>query len=422
MIVLSPWLSRHIFDGLFGITFGLSCAIASICFFLLSIEKQKILSPEFILAIFILGFTVGAKGPVAAVFLCGYCGLFIYELVFRKNRIQCVTKITLFCATFLLFYLLLFYNTVQNNGITIQIGAIKNAFTNMDVAHNVIIHIFGNSILVNIIYTILAYIIEFSSLIIPTSLMVVYSIRNYRSLISIQVFLLVGVLAGTVATFIFAQNGFSQVFFAFTAIPLAVIGSLQIIKDFLESKNKRRLIRYAICTLSCFYLLFSIFASSRYLFIAINENTLKYTGVDITMRTESQLDGISFSEYTAMLWIKENTKKDDVFLSNRQYLDVVNKNSRYYYYSAFCERRMYLEGYDYIYTSSKYSNYEDLIKYRLSVINGVFHNEEKAVNQAKAEGVSYIIQSTFINSDFRLSQNYGHIVFSNDQTVIYKLK
>ncbi|MEG1656889.1 MAG: hypothetical protein RR292_05350, partial [Christensenellaceae bacterium] len=89
------------------------------------------------------------------------------------------------------------------------------------------------------------------------------------------------------------------------------------------------------------------------------------------------------------------------------------------YYSAFSERQFYIEGYNYINTYQK--DFQKIIDARLATMKAVYTGDDAAIAQLKADGVAYLISSTFATPEFVLPAQYGEPVFKNEGITIYQL-
>lgn len=124
-------------------------------------------------------------------------------------------------------------------------------------------------------------------------------------------------------------------------------------------------------------------------------------------------NAIQASDAEAMAWIRENTPRDSILLSDR---GVVCNIPTYMYYGAFSERQMYLEGDIYFLT-----RYTDERARMREIVQGVFQNSEKALETAIADGVDYIVQTIWATPDFSPDPSLAELVYSNETIRVYEV-
>lgn len=124
-------------------------------------------------------------------------------------------------------------------------------------------------------------------------------------------------------------------------------------------------------------------------------------------------NAIQASDAEAMAWIRENTPRDSILLSDR---GVVCNIPTYMYYGAFSERQMYLEGDVYFLT-----RYTDERARMREIVQGVFQNSEEALETAIADGVDYIVQTIWATPDFSPDPSLAELVYSNETIRVYEV-
>lgn len=123
--------------------------------------------------------------------------------------------------------------------------------------------------------------------------------------------------------------------------------------------------------------------------------------------------GIQAADAEAMEWIRSNTPRDSILLSDRS---VVCDMPGYMSYGAFSERQMYLEGDVYFYNQHK----EERARMR-AVVQDVFQNSEEALETAIADGVDYIVQTVWATPDFSPDPSLAELVYSNETIRVYEV-
>jgi hypothetical protein len=132
-------------------------------------------------------------------------------------------------------------------------------------------------------------------------------------------------------------------------------------------------------------------------------------------------EGNAFSskEYEAMRWISRNTDKDALFATNARYVVPDNLfSTRHFYYSAYSERRFYLEGADY----SSIANDSEKLGQMTSINDTLFGTDDGLrIKTAEENGIDYIVVSKRLLPDPRFGGEGLEQVFSNRDVVIYNV-
>jgi hypothetical protein len=128
----------------------------------------------------------------------------------------------------------------------------------------------------------------------------------------------------------------------------------------------------------------------------------------------------------ALHWLKAHTSVDAVIAVSNHWLDSANTNGRFYYYSAFSERQVFIEGYDpvryEITTSGSTAEGADFAE-RQSLNNQVFDLANQAALSIMTQ--QYAVRYLLINPDDGDSDDdnpavlrLGTVVFSNSAATI----
>ena len=117
----------------------------------------------------------------------------------------------------------------------------------------------------------------------------------------------------------------------------------------------------------------------------------------------------------ALIWIRENTPKDSIVLSDRSIMD---EEMRYYmYYGAFSERQMYIEG-DIYFRERYVLEREELA----TIVEEVFLNSDEALRKSISDGIDYIIQTKWLTPDFKPNETMTELVYESDTIRVYEIK
>jgi hypothetical protein len=127
---------------------------------------------------------------------------------------------------------------------------------------------------------------------------------------------------------------------------------------------------------------------------------------------------ITSYEYAGMRWLKENTPKDAVILNDRFYyappIPPVQRFARYFYYSAFSQRNLFLEGYFY-WIPSRFSTE------RMEFVKEIYRNPEQLIGEIRNNNIEYVLVSRFIQPELKIESNNFELVFTNRDIDIYKV-
>lgn len=416
--VFSTWFSLHLFMGIWGMPFGMIFALLTVFFFIRCLSEEKRVSLNLLMAVLFLSLTVGIKGPVAVTLLAGIVLTYGYLMIKEKKIMPSIIHGSFFTAGFMISYLALFFCLVSYSNININPFALIESTNLYESLKNFFQGLFINQPMVKSISLLIYYIVQIPTVIF--SIIIILCIDAKKGKFSI--FSLLTCVSGLLFCSFFAQSGKSQIFFIFPLIPIALIGAFSVIETILKTRRKHKSITIILLTV---FILFATNYSIIDNYTKAKSNIKKYVNTKYNIGTYTTSmphnNGISLNEYNAMIWIRDHTNKDDIFLTDRQYItpDYSLNHARYFYYSTFSERRMFLEGYGYIYTTD--NEFHDLIETRKNLAKQVYENNTFSIQKIKKNGVNYIIQSNFISPRFQLDDELGVAVYHNEDITIYKL-
>ena len=136
-------------------------------------------------------------------------------------------------------------------------------------------------------------------------------------------------------------------------------------------------------------------------------------------------NNISSYEYEGMVWLRDNTDRDALIVSDRYFsvnpetYDYTNRwVNTHFLYAAYSQRRHYLEG-------SGFSLGESELKLRKKMIetNNCMYNSNPIVrNKIAGElNVDYVVVSKRFNDPGNLESSNYKLCFSNKHIIIYKI-
>ncbi len=172
--------------------------------------------------------------------------------------------------------------------------------------------------------------------------------------------------------------------------------------------------------LSLFKSLALISTASMFFLFGKNSVSSILDVLNIRNRPTSIYSMTKFDE-EAMIWLKNNSNKYDIFATNRLYR--AHNDARFFYYTALSERQAFIEGYSYLYPSRinlQYGNKDEIIKKRIKINNEIFSagNIEEIRKKTSKYNISFLI----ISKKFSFKPIVDlKPVFENNDVVIYKI-
>lgn len=259
---------------------------------------------------------------------------------------------------------------------------------------------------------------------IPFILWMIEQLKKFRNISIEDIVLACVIVCGLTVFYVLAVDGFSQDYFYAAVSPFVYMIGTKWIADNRNKMSKK--LRW--------YLLIALIISFISTF-AINGaySTDFYFGLmgykpEIA---ESTSDKITLAEANAMDWIRNNTPEDALFAIDRHYeVELSSHNafpepddrSRFYYYTAYSERHMFLGSWAYL---QRTPEKQEFLQERLAVNKALFDpmcsNRRDLMEQ---NGISYLIATkagghpnTVILQDKCLK-----VVYSNEDVMIYQLQ
>lgn len=238
-------------------------------------------------------------------------------------------------------------------------------------------------------------------------------IRRIRKgkLLNFEGAILLTVVVGMGFTLMTKQQGNSQMYFAMTTFPLAVLFDVEEL-DECTLVSRGFVNKMGIC---CFILL------SIWSVVSFVENIYPtfWQGIhNLSGDTEfsNVNNSLSFEEKEAFEWVRDNTPEKAVcvvntILSDEQYESFIT--------GVCTERQMYMEGWRYV---AGYVSQEKIEK-RRETIAGFYANDLAAIRQVAEDGVDYAIWVKRYGSyaDNEKSFIFGQLVFENESVQVYRI-
>lgn len=416
----ASWLNDHIFQNANSVAFSLSGAMV----FMVSLKYCRKFNFIIVTGL-IMGVVTGLKGPVAAVLMGAILSATLIGIVFRKKADLHPIMTSVICLIpFLLIYLFVIsgiqFERAPKGGTlvfslteTIQAGALYQS-------------ILGNGDIEGILYYIIVIVIILIQMIVLAGAFsipyLVYLFLDVKRCFAqktefnwLASVIFMAILMGVGGFIIVGQKGFSQGYFLFTAFPfmwLVVICMIERMGPFKQGLKRLIVIPFLIG------LLWGSFCFASDLIGTLQEANYKLAAMqDDRLMT---YDSMSTDAYEAMLWIREHTESDAVLASDRLTSDgsdssIYNGETRYFYYSAYSQRTMFLEGYSYLGLA------DDEIKRRISVLDTIYANRGgESLTCALNNKIDYVIVTKLIHPDLDLGDSGYELVYTNRDIDIFK--
>lgn len=431
--------TNHILNNVNSIAYALSAtmifSVIVIRFIKLKKYSKEKLMGFCICAIILIFVCTGLKGPFAAVMVVGLVAVSIISLIVKSKYSKIIAVFTSAVAIpFTIIYMLLLSNPAGGGGVELTIydtvgrsifgNIIRGGGPNREVLFS-LLSIPAEFILVLGGFSIpfLIYVVEY---------LIGISKKDKTEIVKndlIIIFLITTSIVGCGAFFLLSQSGLSQIYFMFVIIPFIQIIAFKWMDDKLkirsnlEESNKKSVGSIIYKCIVVFSILFIIggLINSTVDFIKGFKSTVYETKINEDKNIKPGGYYINKNEYESMLWMKENTSEDSIFISDRQSIgEGIPKEdflqNRFFYFSAYSGRKAFLEGYSYSSIS------EEMLSEKLDVLSKIYDNDyNEKYDLAKNNGIDYIVVSELINPNFKIDDDRINVVYSNEDIKIYKI-
>jgi len=140
---------------------------------------------------------------------------------------------------------------------------------------------------------------------------------------------------------------------------------------------------------------------------------------------EQEFSGLTSGLYSGLLWIRSNSDPNAVLVVNNHSLRPDEATSKYFYYSAFAQRRVVLESWDYTAQTAARGVFSldaahSPFPRRLKLSNEVFDGDESALKTLVRDyGASYLVADKVHGNASSGAGRLGRLVFSNRDIDVY---
>ena len=357
---------------------------------------------------------VGFKGPFALLFLGTFLIINIIMLFMKRQISSFILLLIFFSFIFLFLYYSLFHGGVN----TIELNPINSNSTIMRSFFGLFLTLVHNNTIKLLLIIIL---IPFHLFLLYPFQILPYFINTFNKIKNIPPFdfntyFIHGLaFAGIIPFYLFAHHGMSQLYFIFCSLPFINIIAIQYF-----DKNIISLHWFYKCTL-ILGIFSSLCTATFYIKHGIVQSKKIHNYSISNKRNESDNNVITNNEYDGLIWLKNNSKVNEIFSCNRHYSTNGSdfQQARYYYYTAFSERQAFIEGYAY----SENSGLTQENAQKLTSINNHFYeiDYKNKYALAKKYNISYIVVSQFVNPEFIINEPNIIKIFNNSDITIYKI-
>ncbi|MGN0167565.1 MAG: hypothetical protein ACI4AB_05965 [Acetatifactor sp.] len=240
-----------------------------------------------------------------------------------------------------------------------------------------------------------------------------FGIRKIRrgGLFSFEGALLLTALAGMGFTLMTKQQGNSQMYFAMTSFPLAILFDIKELDGY--GFDRKGILQKTGAGCFVLLLIWSFISFIEIVGPTFCSGVHNLSGDNTFSNVNNSL---SFEEQKAFEWVRDNTPEDAVcvvntILSDEQYESFIT--------GVCTERQMYMEGWRYV---AGYISQEE-IECRRETIAGFYANDLTAIRQVKEEGVDYAIwvKRYAGREDDARNFIFGQLLFENDSVKVYRI-
>ncbi len=129
--------------------------------------------------------------------------------------------------------------------------------------------------------------------------------------------------------------------------------------------------------------------------------------------------GMTASLYQGLLWVRAHTTPCDVLAVNNHYIAAPPSVALYFYYSAFTERRVFLESWYYTAEGSRRAQ-PFPARYALNT-QGVAQGNPSALRELREDGVGYVLIDKTHGGGAAEPPSVSRLIFSNSALDVYRL-
>lgn len=364
----------------------------------------------FLLIIIFMFLLAGFKGPIALMILVA---LFVLTLALLIQK-----KIDLFWLKFLMAatfsYAIIHFTLLSQGSDLIEIG--------MDSAFDVItstslfpggLNNPDSNFFIRFTYVIPHFLIVVFFFSVPylwSLISNIYKYLNKQFLPLFDQFSIVFSVCSLGAYYIIRHSGYSQMYFLFGALPVIYyLGGKEVEKVLVKNSGKEfKIIFFIVLTL---FFIRPVLETVDIVKEKIEQNYSTFENKPSDYFNSS----ISSLEYDGMMWIKENTSNNDLLGTNRH-----NGDKKFFLYSAYSERRFYIEGPEYAKNSGlKPAKAQEMLEQNDLLFSTDYPNKHTLAIKL---GLDYLVQYKKQQPSELFTKENGFLkCFENEDISIYQV-
>lgn len=240
----------------------------------------------------------------------------------------------------------------------------------------------------------------------------------------IKIALIASALTGIFFWLVFVLIGGSEMYFIMSAyLPIAALSVAVTGFTYKKSKN---LLSWLSSVFFAFMLMVQVLLAMNTAYYVnetvamANTNLIKIVEKNNSDPAPENIESgtLQKSDAEALYWIRDNTPIDSMIAADRASYEVDEVGSnRYFYFAAFAQRQMYVEGTSVL---NLYKKTGDVVRERQHLMREFFSNADGAYEKLVAEGVDYIVQTKWLTPGFVPDEGL-ELVYSTDTVNVYKV-
>lgn len=350
---------------------------------------------------------IGAKGIAYPMILSGVGGLLIYDYMMKKRINVMLLKYALISSLmFGLFYIYLFSAGAASlffkPGSTVASSAAIGGFFSLVGLHQTWLYV----------CTIPLHFIAFYGL---SGIVFFFVIRDFykrpKACTHTQIFLISMTIPNILLGYIFGHGGQSQLYFLmYILIPLSLL-TIEYLGGNNKIKTVGKRLKYILILIIILSLSTTLLHFLMYAYMGVTHDSNYYESKAPDVMSKKQYEGLNY--------LRLNSDKNSIVLSNRYY--IADNDPRYFYNSAFSERRFVLEGWGYANAGGRLNS---TINERKSNIDTFFDTTNSTLGKEILDkyNASYVIVDKQIGSKLYFDKVDLLVeVFNNSAITIYRV-
>lgn len=397
---------HHIFRLPFGFDIGYAFGLLFFTFMIMQYRMEKVHYGVWFGASLSWAICVGAKAPIAGVFLM-FPGILCLNWLFKKKWRCFLYGGAILVEFFLIsifFVGLLGVASGDSNSYYLKIRSLSEVFS-----------------ISRFIKSGAKFFLAMPTILVSGISMVYLLYRNKNSVAFnkdsnyLMIASLITAIWGTILWLFIEADGRSEMYYLMASfIPLYVV--LLIMAEYLpvsivENIERRRDI--IICNVA----VVSITIVGMLMFFFISWGKTGAITDSVRYILKPTINSSESLEASALSWIRGNTQQESIIVCDDA---IMGNDNKAYAYGIISERQQYLEGVHMLRFGGEKIQGE--IKRRTELVQSLFSGKTDSIKEFKAEGVDYIVRTNKLSPEFKENDELIEKVFENDSVEVYRIK